>query len=84
MDTEQVWAYLTEWDKKNYVISTACFSGANGLVAGHAYTIIGVKTITLDNGGTQRLVKARNPWGSERYKGKWSDKSSLWTTSTKK
>jgi len=81
--TEQAWTYLSEWDKKNYVISTACFSGANGLVSGHAYTIIGVKTLNLGNGKTQRLVKARNPWGSEKYSGKWGRNSNLWTTSLK-
>lgn len=56
MTTEEIWTNLSEWDRKNYVISTACFSGANGLVSGHAYSIIGVKTITLADGTTQRLV----------------------------
>ena len=80
MSTDSIWSLLGSLDKKKYVISTACFSGANGLVAGHAYTIIGVTTVTLpNNGGYQRLVKARNPWGSEKYTGKWSDKSDLWT-----
>jgi len=84
MDADKVWSLLSEWDAKKYVISTACFSGANGLVAGHAYTIIGVKEITLADGTKQKLVKARNPWGSERYKGKWSDRSKYWTEDTKR
>lgn len=84
LTNDQIWDLLSEWDRKRYVISTACFSGANGLVAGHAYTIIGVKTITLADGTKQRLIKARNPWGSEGYRGKWSDKSKLWTEDTKK
>lgn len=36
---------------------------------GHAFTIL--KLITLSNGA--RLVKLRNPWGREKYHGKWSD-----------
>lgn len=31
----------------------------------------------LSNG--TKLVKIRNPWGAERYKGPWSDKDSRWT-----
>ena len=52
LTTEQVWNYLSDWDAKNYIISAACFTGGNGLVQGHAYTIIGVKNITLANGTT--------------------------------
>jgi len=78
LPNDKVWELLSEWDRKNYVISTACFSGANGLVAGHAYTIIGVTTINLVDGTKQRLIKARNPWGSERYKGKWCDRCKEW------
>lgn len=78
LTNDQIWDLLSEWDRKNYVISTACFSGANGLVAGHAYTIIGVVRIRKTDGTVQRLVKARNPWGSERYKGKWCDSCKEW------
>lgn len=46
-----------------------------GFVSNHAYVILGVKQ--LSNG--VRLVKLRNPWGSERYTGPWSDNSDLWT-----
>jgi hypothetical protein len=35
------------------------------------------------NGGT-RLVKVRNPWGSEVYNGPWSRNSSEWTTANRK
>jgi len=50
LSNDQIWDKLSEWDKKNYVISTACFSKANGLVSGHAYTIIGVVTVTKADG----------------------------------
>lgn len=49
--------------------------GPDGTAGGHAYTVIGV--MTLSNG--VKLVKVRNPWGSEYYEGPWGDDSDLWT-----
>ena len=42
---------------------------------------MGSLTIEDDSGKSYRLVKMRNPWGSnnEKYRGKWSDQSSVWT-----
>ena len=47
----------------------------NGVPYRHAYTIL--STFTLDDG--TRLVRIRNPWNEELYKGDWGDRSSLWT-----
>ena len=45
----------------------------------HAYTLIG----TAQYNG-EKLVQIRNPWGSEAYKGVWSDDdSSKWTPEAK-
>jgi len=44
-------------------------------VSGHAYTVLG--HVVLSNG--TKLVKMRNPWGSEKFHGRWSDDSNLWT-----
>ena len=72
---------MSQHDKKNDII-TAGTSGKNdthydenGIVQNHAYTIIGL--VKLSNG--QRLVKCRNPWGVDTFKGNWSDESNLWT-----
>ena len=46
----------------------------NGLAKGHAYTVIGVTTEVPG----KRLVKIRNPWGTERYKGPWCDGCKEW------
>lgn len=48
------------------------------LVGRHAFTILGAYTFT-DGAASHNLIKIRNPWGSERYTGPWSDASSLWT-----
>ena len=58
------------------MITMGCFGGSsNGIVGGHAYSFI--KVVKLSNG--TRLVQVRNPWGVERYKGPWNDKSHYWT-----
>lgn len=55
-----------------------------GLVTGHAYSLLSGKEVTLDNGSKMQLVKVRNPWGTGEWTGDWSDTSSLWTDSIKK
>ncbi|XP_019630712.1 PREDICTED: calpain-9-like [Branchiostoma belcheri] len=49
----------------------------SGLVSGHAYTITGVSKIR-SSGKTHRLIKIRNPWGRQEWKGAWSDGSPEW------
>lgn len=51
---------------------------SNGLISGHAYTILHVKA-HLGN----RLINIRNPWGRIEWEGDWSDKSLLWTAEMK-
>lgn len=46
-----------------------------GLLTGHAYVVL--SAVELSNGA--KLVKLRNPWGSERYKCDYNDSSALWT-----
>ncbi|KAM5163806.1 calpain-14 [Mantella aurantiaca] len=49
----------------------------NGLVAGHAYTVTGIRKVTCKS-GAENLVRLRNPWGKIEWKGNWSDNSSKW------
>ena len=81
-DKATVWKAMSEAASAGDII-TCTTPGAgdhdvkhpNGLAHSHAYTVIGV--VTLSNGVD--LVKIRNPWGSEGYTGPWSDESDLWT-----
>ena len=50
---------------------------SSGLVQGHAFTLLGAKQ--LSNG--VRMLKIRNPHGSEKYHGNWGDNDSRWTDS---
>lgn len=55
-------------------------SAPDGLQNAHAYSLLDVITIQ----GTQ-LVKIRNPWSAEGYKGAWSDKDTKrWTAANLK
>ncbi|NXJ31672.1 CAN14 protein, partial [Ciconia maguari] len=49
----------------------------NGLVAGHAYTVTGIRKVTCEY-GPENLVRLRNPWGKIEWKGDWSDSSYKW------
>ncbi|NXM41327.1 CAN14 protein, partial [Gymnorhina tibicen] len=49
----------------------------NGLVAGHAYTVTGIRRVTCQY-GPENLVRLRNPWGKIEWKGDWSDSSYKW------
>lgn len=71
-------------DKKNFIINVSSkgqgeTKNAQGIIAGHAYTLSAVKT--LSNGTT--LLKLRNPWGKGEWTGNWGDKSNLWTPALK-
>ena len=50
----------------------------DGLVPGHAYTLL-----TVREACGIRLLRLRNPWGDHEWTGDWSDKSPLWTDRTK-
>jgi len=62
---EDFFDILVESDSKDYIMTCGTHSGndtvedsSNGIVQGHAYTLIGAHEI-----GKHRLVQLRNPWG---------------------
>ena len=83
---EEMWQLLSTHDLENDFITCGTESGNDqdrtdyGLAKGHAYTVMSTKKLT--NG--KRLVKIRNPWGIEGYKGSYSDNSPLWDPQSKK
>jgi len=81
-DQNKIWEKLVELDKKKYMMTTGWYGIGKevGLVSAHSYSLLGA----YEYKGT-RLIKVRNPWGSERYRGVWSDKdTSKWTPEAKK
>jgi hypothetical protein len=49
----------------------------DGLIAGHAYSILREKTIEYKE-KTVHLVELRNPWGVHEWKGEWCDDDPKW------
>jgi calpain-15 len=65
LEADELFKLLQESDSKDYVMTCATNSGkdtveesAQGIVQGHAYTLIGAFEV-----GKHRLVQLRNPWG---------------------
>ena len=49
-----------------------------GLSEGHAYSLLKLEEIILNDNDTVKLVKIRNPWGQHEWKRDWSDESEKW------
>ena len=81
-----IWNKYSEGQKKGYIM-TAGTSGdtynldleENGLVPGHAYTVLKVQEFNTSYGKI-KLINMRNPWGNGEWSGEWSDSSSRWNT----
>ena len=76
---EQFFAIIHDADKRGWPMVAACIYAVYGLNNMHAYTIIDTVELTKDGKPYQKLIKMRNPWGTETYNGAWSDGSNLWT-----
>ena len=85
LSEDEIWQLLKTHDVDTDVMTAgSLFCGShdetneNGVACSHAYTIIGCGEFDTPN-GTLGLIKVRNPWGTERYAGPYSDYSELWT-----
>lgn len=81
-DSIQMFEIFKEYDKQSsvlsaYIANDSEWKRTNGLVAGHAYSIIRVEEIW-----DHKLLQLRNPWGKFEWNGDWSDKSELWKKHT--
>ena len=101
-NNEKIWKLLKKYDDQKALISASIGKKAGrktdgpageqmlereGLVAGHAYSVIAAMEVSerlpggvapKPGGKTFRLLHIRNPWGKFEWKGKWSDHSNLW------
>jgi hypothetical protein len=79
-----MWEYLKSWDSANYLMGASTSGGhenqrEDGIVTGHAYSLLVAKTITAD-GRKHRMVCLRNPWGNDKeWNGAFSDHWSGWS-----
>jgi hypothetical protein len=77
---------LSDLDMNGTIMSATivgkAFRRQDGLVEGHAYSILAAIRISPLSGHSVRLVLLRNPWGSAlQWNGNWSDGSDLWKNS---
>uniref|UniRef100_A0A8C5JEH7 Calpain 14 n=1 Tax=Junco hyemalis TaxID=40217 RepID=A0A8C5JEH7_JUNHY len=73
-----LWHVLTRATYSRSLMGCQTHSGVrlgNGLVAGHAYTVTGIRKVrpVTCQYGPENLVRLRNPWGKIEWKGDWSD-----------
>jgi len=79
--SSDLFARLAYYDQANFMIAANIaaksrwleFRRADGLVEGHAYSILEVQEIH-----GVKLVRLRNPWGQVEWKGPWSRGSPEW------
>lgn len=96
-----LWAKLLDYDARNYLMTASITKFAppadmrgyfreDGLVLGHAYSLICGKLATTSDGSKVQLVMLRNPHGensitedgvfSSKWRGAWCDRSYCWDT----
>ncbi len=79
---DELWTVLSDADQNDNIIQCGTEGTSdrenqdNGLVKGHAYTVLGV--VTLNDADKTRIVKLRNPWGKDSYTGPWADGDERW------
>jgi calpain-15 len=78
VDADKMWQDLKNYDQQKYIMCTGSRGDSNGIVAGHAYSLLGAYETPK-----YKLVKLRNPWGKGEWKGDFSDESPLWTPEMK-
>ena len=91
-DNKSLFDIIDNSIKKNYIVVSDITLTENtnldylskmGLLTNHAYNII--DTVTLkQNSAEVKLLKIRNLWGTNEWKGDWSDNSGKWTENFKR
>jgi hypothetical protein len=97
-DINKLWDKVLDADKKNYLMVCAKNNNGqgeviegrpemkhpNGLVSGHAYSLIAAHEVTGSDGRQYKIVQVRNPWGNNvEWTGRFSDRDRLWTPQLK-
>ena len=87
--SDVLYQIMKQADEKDFIICSDITVTENtnihylakiGLISNHAYTVIDLAEVIDPHKGIQvRLLKIRNPWGTNEWVGDWSDKSPKWT-----
>lgn len=81
LDEKKLYKLLNDFDEDDFSTTAISIgSKAEGLLKNHGYTVVDVKEYN-----NEYMVKLRNPWGSETFKGDWHDgDTAKWTKEAKK
>ena len=85
-EIDQFWKELFDAERRGWI----CVCGTqstriseekqvNGLLSGHAYSLLDAQNVTDSQGQRCRIVLIRNPHGQTEWNGDWSDSSHKWT-----
>jgi calpain-15 len=66
-------------ESKNLKISNKGHYLSKGLYCGHNVAFVTARVVNNAQGEKERIVKLRNPWINEFWKGDWSHESQKWT-----
>jgi hypothetical protein len=55
-----------------------------GIISGHAFTVVSLHEVLSTENKKVRLLKMRNIWGHCEWTGDWSDSSNKWTPALRK
>lgn len=83
-----IWRKMLEGESNRWIMTgsvpdnpTRDLQREVGLIEEHSYGILDVRVV---NGGRDRILCLRNPWGRVEWTGSWSDNSSRWTPELKR
>ena len=92
-ENNNLYNLIEESLNKNYIIvsditntedTNLDYLSQMGLVTNHSYMIIDNIILKNPNGTEVKLLKIRNPWGTNEWLGDWSDDSRKWNDDFKK
>lgn len=87
-ETKELFALIQDAHQNGYIIVSDITDTVNsgldylskmGLITNHAYSIIDTEILHDKHEKEIRLIKVRNPWGTNEWLGDWSDHSKKWT-----
>lgn len=81
-----IWGKISEASGKKFIMTASCLKDFEGLIGGHAYSIMGIKELKNDKGSVvNQLIQLKNPIGQEEYTGPWNNlDDKRWTSELKK
>ena len=79
LSEDELWSELKENVGHGNILTASCIKDYNGLVGGHAYTVLHVQEL-----GGERVIQLRSPVGTEKYIGPFGNADPRWADELRK